>query len=86
VQLQCGPLLTVLSSCCYSERNASGEENLQARCFLTVNYSELSSTRDYPEDSDRLEVRVPTVGKPSKSEGSDTQESERCEEVQSFFK
>jgi hypothetical protein len=45
----------------------------------------LSSTRDYSEGSVRLEVRVPTVGKPSKSEDVDTQESERCEEVQSFL-
>jgi hypothetical protein len=34
-------------------------------------YSGLSSSRGYPEDSVRLEVRVPTVGKPSKSEDSD---------------
>jgi hypothetical protein len=55
-------LLICLLPCCNNKRNERG-------AFSPV----LPSTRGYPEGSDRLEVRVPTVGKPSKSEDSDTQ-------------
>jgi hypothetical protein len=41
-----------------------------------VNYSELPSSRGYPEGSVRLEVRVPSWESLSKSEDSDTQASE----------
>jgi hypothetical protein len=50
--------------------------------FFTV----LSSTRDYSEVSVRLEVQVPTVGKPSKSEDSDTQGARGAKRCRLFFK
>jgi hypothetical protein len=76
VQLQWGPLLSVLLSCCYSERKRVRRANTKRGAFSPLS-PVIPSTRDYPEDLDRLEVRVPTVGKPSKSEHSD-------EEVHNF--
>jgi hypothetical protein len=53
----------------FGAKSEKQEEKYKRGAF----YSELPSSRDYPEDPVRLEVRVPTVGKPSKSEDSDTQ-------------
>jgi hypothetical protein len=60
-------------------RKRSRNRITRGGAFFTV----LPSSRGYPEDPVRLEVQVPTVGKPSKSEDSDTQVSE---EVQNNLK
>jgi hypothetical protein len=71
----CGPIATVILleiGASKHIRRAISERS-ERSTKRGANYSELPSTRAYPEDLDRLEVRVPTVGKPSKSEDSDTQ-------------
>jgi hypothetical protein len=56
--------------------------NNKRRWFFIV----LSSTRGYPEDPDRLEVRVPSWESQLKSEDSDTLEDWCMQEVWSFLK
>jgi hypothetical protein len=72
------PLVVVVPKQSEHEKRPNERYELKKGAFITV----LSSTRDYPEDPDRVEVQVPSWESLCKCEDSDTQEEEvreRCE-------